>query len=60
METDAERTELEEWKNIFKDGDWAVRKLWEKYAEDIIEVTPKTVKSFLWWLVRTQDHKELY
>ena len=60
METDAERTELEAWRSIVEDGDWAVKKLWEEYAEGIVEVTPRTVKSFLWWLVRTQDSRKVY
>ena len=50
METDTK--ELEKWRRLIVDGDWAVRQLWKAYAGKELDATPLTIQAFMAWLIR--------
>ena len=50
------RTELEDWKRIIVDGDWAVREMWITFSDGCMKVSPNTIRHFLAWLVRNGEY----
>ena len=70
MEKDTmERTELENWKRIIVDGDWAVMQRWKEFERQYsvytndnfsfkLEPTPESIKFFLAWMIRTDNQLE--
>ena len=54
METDAK--ELEKWRRLIVDGDWAVKAMWTTFSDGCMKVTPNNIKHFMAWLVRNEEY----